>query len=348
MKNILDAMLNDMAKADELFKPTQFWINASKLILDELQTDEDFNNFRNLPISREMFVPSYEFYYYKKHKTLFQRILSLPVKKNLLRIFEKSLTGADQAKNDYRLFLATSTDKYPNLTSIGESNIGNPVEYYSFDEQRYSQGFLNYLRGLNFLKRHADCKNIKRVIELGGGFGTLGEITQKAFKNTFYLNVDIPPVAAVSSYYLSQLLGKENVFTYDQSKHLETIDVSELEQKYKCAVICPWQLPQLQGHFDLFVNFISFQEMEPHIVKNYISIFEKLLNKTSHVLLRNSRFGKKIAKNKQDVGVIDQVTLDFIIKQFKNCTLVDRDYKVFGFYSKKSASEVAILKKNSF
>ena len=55
-------------------------------------------------------------------------------------------------------------------------------------------------------------------------------------------------------------------------------------------VLCPWQLPLLQGRFNLAVNFISFQEMESEVVQNYLNEIDRL--ETTYVLLRNLREGK--------------------------------------------------------
>ncbi|MCK5684446.1 putative sugar O-methyltransferase [bacterium] len=343
MKYLLDIMLEDMMEADEFFRPTRFWDNASSLILNELRTDTDFENFKSLSISRKMFVPTYEFYYYTKHKKLFDIIFKSPVMKNLLRKVEDVVTGYEQTKTDYKIFLATSSESYPNLYEIDESDIGNPLDSYEIDGRKYSLGMLNYLRGLNFLKQNADLNNINYILELGGGFGTLGEIAMKGFSQSFYLNIDIPPVAAISSYYLSKLIGEENVLTYEKSRDFDFIDVEEISKKYRCAVICPWQLPKLRGDFDLFVNFISFQEMEPLVVKNYINIIQKHTKK--YVLTRNSKFGKNISAKPTDVGVIDQVTLDYILSEFNDFELIARDFKIFGEFSGKNISELAILKR---
>ena len=52
-------------------------------------------------------------------------------------------------------------------------------------------------------------------------------------------------------------------------------------------------MEDLEGDIDLFVNFISFQEMEPDIVINYVKrsqVYPK------YILLRNLREGKQKKK----------------------------------------------------
>ena len=46
-----------------------------------------------------------------------------------------------------------------------------------------------------------------------------------------------------------------------------------------------WAIENLNGKIDLFVNFISFQEMEPDIVENYAFHIQRL--EPEFLLLRN-------------------------------------------------------------
>lgn len=77
----------------------------------------------------------------------------------------------------------------------------------------------------------------------------------------------------------------------------------------------PWQRSKLKGGFDLFVNFISFQKMEPHILNNYISIVEK--HTTKYILLKNSKFGKRVSKKDAEIGVNQPTTNDSKYEMFK-------------------------------
>ena len=144
----------------------------------------------------------------------------------------------------------------------------------------------------------------------------------------FYLNVDIPPVAAVSSYYLVKVFGESAVLTYDKSRDLDEINIKKLREDYKAVVICPWQLPRIAGVFDLFVNYMSFQEMEPSVVENYVSFAQRLTKK--YVLLRSSKHGKNIASRIGEVGVLSPVRTDYLIGLFDEFCLMCRDSLVYG------------------
>ena len=57
-----------------------------------------------------------------------------------------------------------------------------------------------------------------------------------------------------------------------------------------------YDIEKLNGQIDIFLNFISFQEMEYAVVKNYLDKIKKF--KPKYILLRNLREGKNTLKNK--------------------------------------------------
>lgn len=346
MRQLLDIMLNDMRTADEMYRPTNFWDKGLQGILNDLKTDDDFKNFRRHDSARYMYVSTYEHSFYKKHKNLLNWLFRVNhTNKPIPPIegFFGTLSGYNYAKADYRVFLASNKNSFPDISNSSESLIGNPVEYFSFDNKNLSKSYLYYLLGINFLKNNLSTNRIHNVLELGGGYGTLGEILLKSSPDFFYLNIDIPPVAAVSSYYLSELFGHDKVFTYDKSQNISEINIEEIKTKYRCAVLCPWQLSKIVGKFELFVNFCSFQEMEPKIVKNYIEYVEKLT--TDFVLLRNSKFGKRIADKKNNIGVKQPTTTEMMYKMFETFRLVATDSDIYGQTGQGVNSEIACLSK---
>ncbi len=94
-------------------------------------------------------------------------------------------------------------------------------------------------------------------------------------------------------------------------------------------VLCPWQLPRLSGSADLFINFISFQEMEPDVVRGYLGHVDRL--RCRFVLLRNLREGKQRKTEKVALGV-ETPTIGSDYDQFMpNYRLVATNVTPFGF-----------------
>jgi putative sugar O-methyltransferase len=341
--SVLDDMLTDMESAPQEFKPTNFWNSGLKKIVDDIQ-EFGISSFRTHPSARFFYVPVYASNTYGRWRHILDPILAkLPPRKR--KRWATRLTHSDRARADYRLYRASERSGGLDLDKVSESTDVDG-ERFEFDGRAYSYPMLNYMRALNLLKREVDTSDFASCLEIGGGFGTLGEIFLKAQSNGIYVNVDIPPVAAVSTWYLQQVFGADRVLDYSQSRLMDEIDLDDLKGKYSAVVLCPWQLPKLKGQFDLFANFMSFQEMEPDVVANYISIIKPLIAR--NVLVRNHAIGKKVAEKSGDIGVFEQVTTGFIVEKFDGFDVLARDSFVHGALSEdgKYQSEVIVLERS--
>lgn len=330
---LLNLMLEDMKHQDILYKPTAFWEHASEVLIQELEK-YDIKEFRNLHMTRSFFVPGYSAVEYlenaKKYDVVIERFDALVQDKRFVTRLQRLFTGNTSAFNDFRVLQASNIDKSPYTDKVSESSVGNPLEQHSFEDRNFSRSFLNYLLGLNFLKQHVDSSSIYTVMEIGGGFGTLGEILlQDERNNAFYINADIPPVSFVSSYYLEEVFGKESIGNYEDTRSLDILDIDSLKKQYKALNICSWQIPKLRGKIDLFVNFISFQEMEPEVVQNYCVYIEKLA--PSYILLRNMKEGKRVKSDDFLSGVDSPILGDDYNDFLPSYKLVAHDSSIFGF-----------------
>ena len=327
---LLECMLADMRQADSLYAPTNFWQLGVDRVCDDLRT-HGFGRFRSHASSQGFYAPLYARPFYAAHRQVIDPLCDTLDKlphRLAGQDIRRFLSGEVDAINDYRVFRAADPPGPPDLASIGESDVGGPVEHWRFEGRRYSRSMLNYLRALAFLKRHAQTASVARVLEIGGGYGTLGEIVLKSREDGFFVDVDLPPLAAVATYYLSEVFGADAIAAYDQTRDLEVIDIAALAQRYRAVVLCPWQLPRLRGRIDLFANFISFQEMEPTVVRNYVSLVQGLRPRL--VLMRNMREGQQVARKHGEVGVLEPTTLDRIIDWFDAYDVITRDDLLFG------------------
>jgi putative sugar O-methyltransferase len=201
------------------------------------------------------------------------------------------------------------------------------VEQFEFEGRRFSRSSLNYLLGLALLKKHLGEQALGTVLEIGGGFGTLGEIlASSGVDGQRYIDIDIPPTSFVAQAYLTQVLGAPNVASYAQTRDLPAIDIQKLPQ---ASVLCSWQIEKLRGTVDLFVNFISFQEMEPAVVANYLEQVSRL--KARWILLRNMREGKQIRTGPGSVGVETPIRSDDYLAMLPGYELAERNVLPFGY-----------------
>jgi putative sugar O-methyltransferase len=299
---LLHSMLTDMKLQSPLYQPTSFWKMGSKIVEWEL-CEQGVANFRSQKTSQRFFAPLYP-----------------------------ALQGELLARKDYEALHSHNIDAPPFTDKVSESRAGVPYEQFVFDGRSFSRSFLNYLLGLGFLKKHVDTTMVKTVLEIGGGFGTLGEILLGDDRNgCFYMNLDIPPVAFVSSYYLQNVFGKDNVADYLDLKDQEVLDIEVLKKQYKAINTCSWQIEKLTGKIDLFVNFISFQEMEPEVVNNYCLHVRRL--EPSYVLLRNIKEGKRKKGSHSDTGVKTPILGDDYDTFLPEYELIATDSSIFGYTS---------------
>jgi putative sugar O-methyltransferase len=339
---VLSAMLEDMKSAPDAFRPTNFWSGGVPQLVADLN-DDGFSAFRTLPSALSYFVPAYGEKFYLLNQDRIERLLGRLGKRRAASV-TKAVSKSERALADYRLFLATTTNSALNLTSICESDAGGG-ERFEIRGKSFSRSMLNYLRALTLLERSVSVDDTQAWLEIGGGYGTLGEIVLKGRDDTFYVDVDIPPVAAVSTWYLKQVFGADAVLDYSKSREMESVDIDALRSRYRAIVLCPWQLPRVKGQVDVFANFMSFQEMEPDVVGNYIRLVQPLTRQ--YALMRNSAAGKKVAKQEGEHGVLDRVTTDFATTAFDAFESVARDSFLHGDESPngKFRSEVNVLRR---
>ena len=350
MYTLLEMMLKDMDSAPALYQPTQFWKHGVQKIVDDLY-DNGFEQFRTLSSVQSFFSPKYSFPDYYVNPDFYVDIGEKIVGNKFVKPkrwkleVESFLSGKMKAYNDYRLFIATSKNTHPYLDRITESTVGDPVEQFVFQGRRFSRSMLNYLLGVNYLKRFFDLEDINTVLEIGGGYGTLGEILLQDQRNhCFYLNVDIPPAGFISTYYLKKVIGADLIGDYGSLKSCQTLRISDLAAQYKGVVLCPWQLPEIEGAVDLFVNFISFQEMEPEVVQNYFIHVRRLNPK--YILLRNLREGKPKVQNKGGLGVETPILGRDYDQFLPDYHLVDTNTTPFGYKTEDGFhSELRIYQK---
>lgn len=337
-----------MRAQSTLYRPTVFWDEASSRIVSEIESG-GVERFRSLDTALGFFVPTYgvpgggfSAEQLQGLRNWLQDEYPKDAKPQLA--LAQFLSGHLSALADYRVLRgADDPSLLPHLHTFSESKVGEPVEQFEFDGRRFSRSSLNYLLGLALLKKHLNGEVPRTVLEIGGGFGTLGEVLSGAgIKHLHYIDIDIPPTSFVAQHYLSEVLGENNVTTYAQTAGRNLIEIDSLPQ---AAVLCSWQIEKLQGQVDLFVNFISFQEMEPHIVKNYLDHVTRL--GTRWILLRNMREGKQLRKNDW-VGVDTPILGDDYLVMLPAYELVERNVVPFGYQTVDGFhSELLLLKRRA-
>jgi putative sugar O-methyltransferase len=333
-------LLEGVRECDPIYRPTNFWTPGLRDILADLES-RGLERFKSWPTAGYWFYPSY-------NKPLplktFDKMLKHAVKANpaITRLsFQRSLNGWLDARRDFDAArLSWDQERWPfDLDGFGESGVGQPVRHYALTDSkpRWGKPYLNYLLCLAALSRHVEGPAPRSFLEIGGGFGVLGEILMQRDEHARYVNVDIPPLLTVASYYLRSLFG-DRVLVPEPGELPES---GPLEVPAS-ACLPNWRLPDVPGPFDVFVNSFSFQEMEPHVVDHYVGLVAEL--GVTYVVSLNSRLGKRRATEGTEGGVLDPVTSERIVGMFG-----ERGYTVAGRYGEPliySAGELVVLRRS--
>lgn len=111
------------------------------------------------------------------------------------------------------------------------------------------------------------------------------------------------------------MLGDENLVKSDQTIHVTNLD--NFIEKGKVHLFGNWKFPLLKSFkFDLFWNAASFGEMEPDIVKNYLSFIQ---SNCEFIYLLQARSGKESFTTS---GVVTPIKFSDYMSMLNNYELI--------------------------
>ena len=330
--------LADLELADPIYRPTNFWDPGIRRLMDDMRTI-GLDTFKSWPTAGIWFYPTYGSGFTRamiERTFQFAASLNPAVQKAW---FTTTLSGALQARRDFdAVRVAWDQTRWPfDIEGLGESEVGKPPQIFRLmgsGGAGWTRPYLNYLLCLAALSRHMTAPP-KRFLEIGGGFGALGEIVMSRDPDACYVDFDLPPLTTVASFYLQALFdGRVSIFD-DTIPDRGPIKVSG------SACLPNWRIGDVGGPFDVFFNSFSFQEMEPDVVEHYVR--QVAAKDVSYVVSLNSILGKTRAADGDEGGVIDPVTSDRIIAMFEACgyELLERH----GDPLIQSAGEIAVLRR---
>ena len=201
---------------------------------------------------------------------------------------------------------------------IKENDIGKPIRYFL-----YPQSSGNRIRQVFILKKFIEnkdnlkLKDIRNIIEIGGGYGCMADIFKKINKKVSYTIYDMHEVNLIQYYYLS--MNKYNPTFEKESSKLNLIsdlkDVNRFAKKNKdYLLIANWSISEFpialrnqffeaisrskytvisfQENFENINNKIFFNKFLKRLKKKfnfYLDTFDQyngsILNKNKHFML---------------------------------------------------------------
>jgi putative sugar O-methyltransferase len=339
---ILDALALRSKEVGEIYLATPFWEAAENEIVSDMRT-VGLQKFRSWPSALSFFVPSFgppgnsltENTKLRLQKLINDKAVFSEKQQNYL---QQHFNGENQALADYRVASAHLDLLYTNF-AFKESGIGEPTEQFHIGSSIVSRSSTNYLLGLAALSKFTDVSQLKSVVEIGGGFGSLGEILlQLNNGKTKYFNFDILPTCLVSDFYLRSLAIDH--FGYGLEELL-----NRSPRSFKANNVLPnWEIENFEQPVDLFCNFLSFQEMEQNVILHYLGHVQRLNPKW--ILLRHMREGKQRKTASNPFGVIEPVLPSIYEQTLSGYRTVLSDNLIFGFTTPDGFhSDVIILER---
>ena len=195
--------LDEVDAADPLYRPTNFWQPGLHQLLSDMD-ELGLERFKSWPSAAYWFYPTYASNVRPETAAAaLERAVEVQpeVPQPWLR---DALSGGSEARRDLEVArILWDQARWPfKVMARGEALIGEPPQHFRLagDKRGWTKPYLNYLLCMAALSRHVD-RPPRSVLEIGGGFGMLGEILMRRSGHPLH-RPGHPAVAAVASYYL--------------------------------------------------------------------------------------------------------------------------------------------------
>jgi putative sugar O-methyltransferase len=287
----LTRLLDRYRQAPSAFHATRYWNTYEQRILDEIR-QADFNQLRS---GKYPTLAHFGF-----NDTVYPSLHGLPrwrqaVLNSLPRVmrgrsplpYRVNLTSIREMAFRHCELLGELSGARP-IGDVSMSTVGGPDDLFEIKGRQYSMRFLAIYVRYCFARRHIPWHGRETIVELGPGSGYQVELLKKLYPESTILCFDLPAQLYLCEEYLTRALGAEQVLSADA-----TMDWTNLDSMVPGQVhfLGNWQMPLLTGFtFDIFWNAASFGEMEPEIVRNYLSF---VLGGARYIYLLQARHGKE-------------------------------------------------------
>ncbi|MHA4868448.1 putative sugar O-methyltransferase [Duganella sp. PWIR1] len=167
-----------------------------------------------------------------------------------------------------------SIGKTEPLSALKTPVVGNPYGFY-VDGEFYRAGVDYQHYYASIIHRLTRSKQRRVVLELGGGFGGLGDFLVRDHADLTYIDVDLPENMALTAFYLLSAHPDKKIALFGEVD-LKTVDVRD----YDALVLPNFAIADLKDNsVDLSFNSYSLAEMSLSNVANYIAQFNRVTTK---------------------------------------------------------------------
>ncbi len=297
-KKILDEMLEEISKAPDIYRPSQYWIDVGKAHAERLLHGgfQDFKRSINLKyfnwgilgILRHQLLPVIIELRRGNFAPIFGSRLVNPksntrVESQSINIFHRFMYAESYdllSSFIYRVYTSSlweyvlRGDRLHILSKIEEPSMGNPF-LVSYKQKSISQDLCNSVHEFYSITENIDMQRHMDVAELGAGYGRLAYIFLKMLPQVSYTIVDIPPALFISQEYLSRVFPKEKIFYFRPFRSFR--EVKREFESARIRFVMAHQIEYLPDkYFDHMFTISSLQEMTRKQIRNYIVQVDRL------------------------------------------------------------------------
>lgn len=272
---LLDAMLDDLRAADEVWQPTNYWSRYTDETIARLRsglhdfrraTDGNLGRFgaTDPPPRLVARIRSQDERLASALDDAVSQVTRAVVEGR--QLFEGGPTLVDIFESGYERCLRAAAE-HPAIVSIERlsvSRAGNPFGFL-VDDRFLTASALNYYLRYAYVAARIDLETVDTVIELGSGAGRQAEILATLHPNLAIVQLDLAPQLYVADRYLNAALG-DRVIPYRATRGDGPL------QPQPGSVVCAGNFrvaDVIDSGRTLFWNAASFGEMEPDVVLNY-------------------------------------------------------------------------------
>ncbi|MCA3475564.1 MAG: putative sugar O-methyltransferase [Methylocystis sp.] len=284
----LQAMIDHVAKADPIFRPSQFWAYFRDQNLRQLGAVGIGNFKRTINQNYYNWLPT------SAEDNQFRALLRLTADHPSSSAFLARLDGGDaevesvfaasplaseDAREIYRLFVgmlwsytcATSPNDLPAV--LAEPELGNPLPV-RLGVRLISQDLANSIRERNTILAPVEDELAKgrgqNIVEIGAGYGRLAYVVVSSAPCRYTI-VDIPPALHIAQWYLSRLFPAKRIFRFRPWKSF--YDVAAEIAESDVVFTTPDQFARFPDNaFDIGIAISNLAEMSPEQIRLYLDL----------------------------------------------------------------------------
>lgn len=199
---------------------------------------------------------------------------------NYFKAFEKVMNNdpiTDPVLSPYRIDFKALRSKKGAVVSIKEMR----KDFFLRHEYKINYSVIMAYYIYNILNGYIELKNIRTVLEIGAGNGTLAALLRKKIDKLTYVIVDLPETICLSMVFLKELFPDAKILM-PHEKRVHGFN------EYDFIFLTPEQINVLDDNcVDLAINNHSFQEMSHKQVAEYFKLIQRCSKRGAYFYTAN-------------------------------------------------------------